>query len=329
MLKHRLQSNIIISLLSIGIITSSIYSDTFNKSPLINDPPGPVTIIYDEFSKDSVKKVINIYLSESKTHSKNYEVFALEQIGQGNFIQAKDYIEKAIMLTPKKVQLYLTRGMIYYFGGAKKELNKSYLYQALKDFTYYIENSNGSRILLSTAYFFRGNTYHYLKKDFSLVLEEHRKGCELDKSSCETYNELKELYEAEKREEQLKKYLNLAKNIYQRDLNRALSYLDKAMELSSGSKYRIYFMRGIMYWHWAEKLNNEDYILKASYDFGYVIGAIDNDHQFKSDSYRYFGDMDKYLQNYKGALKNYELACELDKSNCYSFYEFRELLRLK
>jgi len=318
-----------------GLLFTFLYADNMNitkgyKSHIFVNPK---KVIINNSSEDLIREVINTYISKSKTNSKNYEVSALEQIGQGNFIQAKNYIEKAIRIAPKRVSLYLTRGMIYYFGGAKKEPTKSYLYQALRDFTYYIENSHGSKTLLSTAYFFRANTYYYLEKDFTLVLEEHRKSCELDKSTCETYNELKELYEEERiekiRTQKLEKYLNLAKNTYQRDLNKALRYINKAMELSYGSKYSIYFMRGIIYWHWAEKLNNKDYILKSYYDFSYVIGATNNDHEFKSNAYRYLGNMDRYVQDYKGALKNYELACELDKSNCYSFYEFKELLRLK
>ncbi len=309
------------------MIVSGLYSDTYIKSPTIFNPQGNVTINY-------IKKIIKISKEDFDDSRKNYELFALEQIGQGNFIQAKDYIEKAIKSNPKKVQLYLTRGIIYYFGGAKKEPNKLYLYQALRDFTYYIENSHGSKTLLSTAYFFRANTYYYLGKNFVLVLEEHRKGCEHDKSTCETYNKLKKLYEEERiekiRTQKLKKYLNLANNAYRRkDLTKALRYINKAMEFSYGSKYSIYFIRGMVYSDLAEELNNKDYISKARTDFNYVIGATDDDHEFKSKAYRYLGNMDRYVQDYKGALKNYELACEWDKSNCYSFYEFRELLRLK
>ena len=106
------------------------------------------------------------------------------------------YINKAIELNPLRIQSYLSRGIIYAYRGMKDD-NKKYLSQAWNDFSFYIHAVLGGEVSVSKKnfagiYAMRGSlSFH--EKSYSQGMDDYKKACELDNSSCEVYFKMRNL----------------------------------------------------------------------------------------------------------------------------------------
>lgn len=166
---------------------------------------------------DVWKNSIALYNDILKTYPNSAEALAslgAEYMLNRNYDQALVYLNKAAQEDNRNVKAYYNRGLVF------AQLNR--MQEAIADFTKAIEIANYQK-----AYVARANAY-YAISDPARAMKDAKKALSMDKSNAKAYFVLATCYDD------------------QNDLNKALQYYNKALELS-GDDPLFYLRRAILY----------------------------------------------------------------------------------
>ena len=126
-------------------------------------------------------------------------------------------------------------------------------------------------------------------------------------------------------------YRQLAIDIHEKDMDKSLYYIDKAID-ATPSYVEIYAIRGTIYSYWGKKLSNKDFSAQAWSDYTYFIDSVSGtkDQEVKetlSSVYILRGILSIDGELIEQGLSDIKMACNLNQSKCELFEKFQRFLK--